>query len=137
MALIESGAGSRTLVARLRELEAREDELNAHLIQVPVDLPDIHPNIAELYARKVARLAEALNRPEERDEAAGAIRGLIEQITLTSGLKRGQLDVTLYGELGTLLEWTAKKQNTPGPGGSRVSVSVVAGAGFEPATFRL
>ncbi|QCN97498.1 hypothetical protein D3093_19980 (plasmid) [Azospirillum argentinense] len=69
-----------------------------------MDLPDVHPNIAELYARKVARLAEALNRPEERDEAAGTIRGLIEHITLTPGLKRGQLDVTLCGELGTLLE---------------------------------
>ncbi|WP_085558422.1 recombinase family protein [Azospirillum agricola] len=137
MALIESGAGSRTLVTRLRELEAREDELNARLAQVPVDLPDVHPNVAELYARKVARLSEALNRPEERDEAAGAIRGLIERITLTPGPKRGQLDVTLCGELGAILEWTAQKQNTPGPGGSGVSVSVVAGAGFEPAAFRL
>ncbi|WP_162801075.1 hypothetical protein [Azospirillum brasilense] len=52
----------------------------------------------------MARLAEALNRPEECDEAADAIRGLIEKIMLTPGPKRGQLEVILYGELGTLLE---------------------------------
>ncbi|WP_162801076.1 hypothetical protein [Azospirillum brasilense] len=46
LALIESGAGSRTLVARLRELEAREHELHARLAQFPMDLPDVHPNIA-------------------------------------------------------------------------------------------
>jgi len=134
---VEDGGGSRAVMARLRELEAREDELNSRLAQVPTDLPDIHPNIAEIYARKVARLAEALGHPDARDEAADAIRGLIEKITLSPGAKRGQLEATLYGDLGTILAWTARNANTPGLVGSGVSVSVVAGAGFEPATFRL
>jgi len=34
----------------------------------------------------------------------------------------------LHGDLGTILEWVAQKQNTPGRDGSGVSVSVVAGA---------
>ena len=126
--LIEDGAGSRTLVARLRELETQEDELNARLAQAPVDLPDIHPNIAEIYARKVARLADALSHPADRDEAADAIRGLIEKITLLPGAKRGQIDATLHGDLGTILDWTAQKANTPDDSASGVSVSVVAGA---------
>ena len=134
---VEDGGGSRAVMARLRELEAREDELNGRLAQVPVDLPDIHPNIAEIYARKVARLAEALRHPAERDEASDAIRGLIEKITLSPGAKRGQLEATLYGDLGTILAWTARNANTPGLVGSGVSVSVVAGAGFEPVTFGL
>ena len=79
----------------------------------------------------------ALNRSEERDEAADAIRGLIEKITLTPGPKRGQIDATLCGDLATILDWTAQKQNTPGAFASGVSVSLVAGAGFEPAAFRL
>lgn len=115
---VEDGGGSRAVMARLRELEAREDELNVRLAQVPVDLPDIHPNIAEIYARKVARLAEALRHPAERDEAADAIRGLIEKITLSPGAKRGQLEATLYGDLGTILAWTARNANTPGLVGS-------------------
>jgi site-specific DNA recombinase len=133
-------------VARLRDLEAREDDLNARLSTAPVELPALHPNIADIYARKVARLAEALNQPDERLEA---IRGLIEKIVLTPGAKRGELTATLHGELGIILEWTgqkglglarkgiAQKRNTPGAGLSRVSASVVAGAGFEPTTFRL
>lgn len=76
------------------------------------------------------RLAEALRRPEERDEAAEAIRDVIERITLTPGPRRGQIDATLHGELGTILEWTARsgrKNKTDTPAGG-VSVSVVAGA---------
>ena len=135
--LIEDGAGSRALLTRLQQLEAREDELTARLAEIPPALPDLHPNIAGIYAAKVARLAEALEHPDERDEAAEAIRGLIEKITLTPGPKRGQIDAVLYGDLGRILDWTARNTNTPGAELSGVSVSVVAGAGFEPTTFRL
>ena len=62
------------------ELEAHQDELNERLAAAPADLPDI-------YRRKVARLPEALDHPEDRDAAASAIRGLIERIMLTPGAK--------------------------------------------------
>ncbi len=137
VATIEDGSGSRALAARLGELESKEDELNARLTQVPVDIPDLHPNLAGIYRRKVERLAEALRRPDERDEAAEAIRALIERITLTPGAKRGEIAATLHGDLGTILEWAAQTQKTPGACATGVSVSVVAGAGFEPAAFRL
>ncbi|MGE0008733.1 MAG: hypothetical protein AB7S92_24525 [Parvibaculaceae bacterium] len=68
---------------RPRELEARQDELTERLSRVPVDIPDIHPNVAGIYRQKAERLAEALQRPQERDEAADAIRALIDRITLT------------------------------------------------------
>ena len=85
------------------------------------------------------RLAEALNDPRDRDEAASAIRVLIDRIGLTPGVKWGHMDATLHGDLGTILEWTAagsgrNRTDTPRRG---MSVSVVARAGFEPATFRL
>jgi hypothetical protein len=76
VATIEEGSGSRALVTRLQKLEAKEDELKARLAQTPVDVPDIHPNVGGIYRRKVERLAEALRCPEERDEAADAIRAL-------------------------------------------------------------
>jgi site-specific DNA recombinase len=129
LALIEEGSGSRAMVARMRELEAREDELKARLDTAGVDLPDLHPNAAGIYCRKVERLAEALQKPQERDEAAEAIRALIERITLTPGAKRGEMAATLQGELGTILEWTARgaqKHNSDTPMFG-VSESVVAG----------
>jgi site-specific DNA recombinase len=133
--LIEDGGGSRALATRLRELEAREDELKARLSHVPADIPDVHPNVAGIYRRKVERLAEALRHPQERDEAAEAIRALIDRITLMPDPGRGEIAATLHGDLGTILEWTARsgqknKTDTPGAG---VSVSVVAGD-MQPAT---
>ena len=104
--------------------------------------PDIHPNIAEIYRKKVERLAEALGQPAERDEAADAVRGLIERVTLFPGAKRGEMSATLHGEFGTILEWISghertENNNTPVAFATGVSVSVVAGTGFEPVTFRL
>ena len=57
---------------------------------------------------------------------------------LTPGERRSELQITLRGDLGTILEWTGNgdekgKTDTPSSG---MSVSVVAGVGFEPTTFR-
>jgi hypothetical protein len=130
----ESGMTTRGLqttltpfMGRLRELESKQDGLTERLSLAPVDIPDIHPNVACIYRRKVERLATALQHPRERDAAAEAIRGLIERITLTPGPKRGEIAATLHGEFGTILDWVAQKQNTPGAFASGVSVSVVAG----------
>ena len=136
---IEDGGYSRPIMARLRELEAKQGELSERLSHTGADIPDVHPNITGIYRRKVERFADALRHPQERDEAAEAIRALIERIALTPGPKRGEIAATLHGDLGTILEWTArtsvnKKTDTPGTG---MSVSVVAGIGFEPMTFRL
>jgi len=139
VAVIEDGGYTRGMMDRMRELEARQDELNERLAAIPADLPDIHPNIADIYRRKIERLAEALNHPEDRDAAASAIRGLIERIVLTPSEKWAEMDAVLHGDLGAILEWAGNgRENTktdiPVP---EMSVSVVAGAGFEPATFRL
>ena len=133
---IEEGGYVRGMSDRLRELEARQDEINERLSAAPVDIPDIHPNIAGVYRRKVERLAEALADPRDRDEAAEAIRGLIERIVLTPGAKRGELHAALHGDLGTIIEWAGSggakgATDTPRSG---MSVSVVAGEGFEPPT---
>ena len=102
--VIEDGGYARGMMDRMRELEARQDEIEERLAAAPVDIPDIHPHIAMVYRRKVERLAEALADPRDRDEAADAIRGLIERIVLNPGEKRGQMDAALHGDLGTILE---------------------------------
>jgi site-specific DNA recombinase len=87
-----------------------------------------------LYRKKVERLTEALNNPEDRNEAADAIRALIEKITLRPGPNRGEIDATLHGELGTILGWIeaqaiekTRKRETPAAFAAGASVSVVAG----------
>ncbi|MBZ9650389.1 hypothetical protein K9B33_22975, partial [Sphingobium sp. 3R8] len=137
--------------------EAQEDAIRARLAAAPADVPDIHPNISEIYRRKVERLTHALSQPEERQEAADALRALIERIELTPGAKRGEVNAMLYGEFGRILEWIEQRrlaENAQSPGAfasglcemsvsvvaggrsnrdrqnSRMSVSMVAGAGF-------
>ena len=102
VAAIEDGGYTRMLSDRLRELEAQQDQIADRLAQAPIDIPDIHPNVADIYRRKVARLADALNHPEDSHEATAALRGLIERIVLTPGRKRGELHATLHDELGTI-----------------------------------
>ena len=88
---------------RLKALEAEVEEIEQRLAEAPRDVPDIHPNVAELYPRNVEALAEALDRPEDRDAASKALRGLIDRIVLTPGDRRGEL----FGDLETVLAFAA------------------------------
>jgi site-specific DNA recombinase len=131
---IKDGMYQPSMKGAMDGLEARKAELTALLTEVPDDVPDLLPSASQVYARKVVRLTAALNRPEDRAEAAEAIRSLIDKIVLRPGPNRGEIDATLHGELGTILNWierqairkTAKK-NTPAACAAGVSVSVVAG----------
>ena len=141
---IKAGMFHESMKGEMTALENRKAELAALLAHAPEDKPDLLPTASTIYAQKVAKLTLALNCPTERQEAAEALRMLIEKIVLTPGQKRGEIDATLYGELGQVLAWTerqtlgkASKTNIPAGVRAGVSVSVVAGAGFEPATFRL
>jgi site-specific DNA recombinase len=141
---ILAGAPPLTLKERMEKLEARKIELTGLLSDIPEEVPDLLPSASAVYAKKVAVLTQALNRPDERQQAAEALRILIDRIVLTPGPERGEIFATLHGELRTILEWTerqaigkAAKNKTPGGVRAGVSESVVAGAGFEPAAFRL
>ena len=123
--VIEQGGYHRALSARLTELEGKQDELNARLSEAPVDLPDIHPNIGDLYRRRIERLTEALNHPDDAREAAEALRQVIDRIVISPGEKRGDLQITLHGDLDTIVEWVARTAKS----GYK--------AKFETASFRL
>ena len=141
---IKAGMFHDSMKAEMDTLEARKTELNTLLADAPEDTPDILPSASAIYAKKVSDLTKALNRKEERQEAAETLRGLIEKISLTPGPERGEIYATLHGELGTILNWTerqalgkAVKTTKPAATATGLSLSVVAGIGFEPTTFRL
>ena len=111
----------------------------------PQPVPRLHPRLAQVYREQIAGLEAALCEaalcdPALRRQAGDALRSQIERIVLTPGAKRGEVDVELYGELGAILalgEAGIKNRTPGGSGAAGVRFSVVAGAGFEPATFRL
>jgi site-specific DNA recombinase len=67
---IAEGLRGPGLQAKLDELEQRKVTLEAKLAAMPPPAPRLHPNLAELYRRKVADLQSALADPESRSEAA-------------------------------------------------------------------
>jgi site-specific DNA recombinase len=134
---IADGVPARTLKEQLLALEARQDELRELLAKPPEpDLPFIHPQLPELYRRKVATLHEALSDEANRAEAMEMVRSLIDAIVLVPD--EGSLRVEVRGELAAILS-LAMGSKKPGLGdrAKAEQIKVVAGVGFEPTTFRL
>jgi site-specific DNA recombinase len=80
---------------------------------------------------------EALAVEGSRDQAFELIRSLVDKVVLTP--VEGQLRINLYGELAGILT-LCREGGTPRRGDAEAlaeQIKVVAGAGFEPATFRL
>ena len=92
-------------------------------------LPALHPNMAAMFHGKVMTLAAALEHDEHRDAARQALRGFLEKIIIPAD--DGLLQVV--GNFGEML--TAAQVGIDPV--TRRSVMLVAGAGFEPATFGL
>jgi site-specific DNA recombinase len=99
---------------------------------MPPPAPRLHPNLAELYRRKVADLQSALADPESRSEALEILRGLVERVVLHP-VEKG-FEIELIGEIAAMVDLGAQNK-TAGPEGSAVpdayrrSVKVVAGEG--------
>ena len=139
LSFITEGDGDPGAVrGTLRDLEARKRTLEQEL--AAEDEPpavDIHPNVAELYRRKVTELQSLLADEATRAEAMDAIRSLVERIEVHAGAKRGQAEVTLVGALASILAYASAQTKTAASGGGGGRVLLVAGVGFEPTTFRL
>ncbi len=127
--------------SKLQELEAEKARLEAELTQIAADLPapvlEIHPNLPELYRRRVAKLAALLESEDTRPVAMEAIRGLIDRIEVAPPeTARGPCRVTLVGALAAVLAFVTDASATQncralaGRGGSDIGTCLlVAGAG--------
>ena len=137
MDAIEQGIITPTTKDRLLALEARQDEVRMLMAKANVEpeAPALHPNLAEMYKRKIADLEAALNDPSTKTEAAQLLRGLVDAIVIHPGQKRGDVSIELYGELAALMQIDNIKRKTRTSDDVRVSLD--AGARFELTTFRL
>ena len=129
-------------------LEAQQTELRSRLDRAAQPPPLLHPNMADLYREKVTQLARALEHEESRPGAAEALRGLIDAIVLTP--RETELKIELQGNLAAMLKaaqaqttgaslaplgrWESERSSDDD---DLVQIMLVAGAGFEPATFGL
>jgi len=129
---IADGLRTAGLKTKLEDMEARLVEIGAKLL-VPAPSPvRLHPQLSEIYRRKVEELSETLVDPDIRPIALETIRGLIDAVTVHE-LEDG-VRIDLDGAI-TALVGLAQPEAEAFLGGG--SVKVVAGVGFEPTTFRL
>ena len=97
--------------------------------------------MAELYRQKIATLHESLQNEVSRTQTVEAIRSLITRIRLIP--ENGELAIFLEGDLAAMLGFASNRKNVmrhPDAGVLKkflVQGTLVAGAGFEPAAFRL
>lgn len=105
MAAIEDGMYQPSMKARMDELERQKAEIAERLAQAPADIPDVHPNVANIYRKNVVRFSEALDDAAGGREAAQALRSLIGEVVLTPGAKHGEVYAELRGELMGILDF--------------------------------
>ena len=86
---LADGEPAARLTDKLKELERRRLELESELKTTAAPAPRLHPNIAEVYRRKVEELHSAL-RAEDAGPARELIRGLVEAIVLDAGERASQ-----------------------------------------------
>jgi site-specific DNA recombinase len=121
----------------LQRLESRKREIEADLKAQPGRGEiTIHPNLPELYRRKVAALQEMLQDEMARPAVVEIVRSLIDRIEIHPGQRRGQCEILLVGALAQILAF-AQQKSTAASSGNGGTYLMVAGRGFEPLTFRL
>lgn len=133
---IEVGKASRSVGARVEELEAEEEVLEREIARADredADVVPLHPGLAEKWRRQVEDLEAALadpgaaDRPTESALAATRelIRGMTAKIVMVPGEKRGQAELVVHGRLAALMEMARLTEET---GHSVSTAVVVAGA---------
>jgi hypothetical protein len=117
---------ARTVKEKLPALAARQEQFEADLAAAPeARQPLLHPNLAEVYRRKVAVLAEALAEDAMQDEAFELIRALIDNIVLVP--EGEELGIEIHGELAGILDAVPAKQNARPEPASLAQIKVLRG----------
>ncbi|WP_254439287.1 zinc ribbon domain-containing protein [Ruegeria arenilitoris] len=136
---ISDGMFHASMKDKLTALEVRKSELQDTINSASDEPPVLlHPGLSDVYRKQVANLTTALRDPSSQAEATCIIRGLLSEIRLIPD--DGTYTIELVGELAGLLALGApqNEQSRPEAACSGLcSPTLVAGAGFEPATFRL
>ncbi len=134
-----AGTPAAKVKDRMWELEHRKEELE-RLISTTDEAPTyIHPEMGKRYREQVTDLVAILNEDDKRVEAASIIRSLVDKIVLTPDTEADKgLTIDLHGALAGILSLCAESKKAASMTADDLEqVVLVAGAGFEPATFRL
>ncbi|WEQ55027.1 recombinase family protein [Komagataeibacter nataicola] len=138
---ILDGVPGVKLKDKIGRLEARKEELVALLADAPQPPPLLHPNMATIYRERIEALYENLQNEATNMEAVERLRALVSCIKLVP--QDEELAIFLEGDLAAILNFSSNRKSAAAHPDHSVlesfigQDSLVAGAGFEPAAFRL
>jgi hypothetical protein len=95
--------------AKLDELEQSKAKLQSQIDGAPTPSTRLHPNLAELYRKKVASLQDALVDPATKTEALEILRGLIDRVSVTAG--ENGFTIELVGEIANMVRLSASAES--------------------------
>ena len=132
---IADGLRTPGLKTKIEDMEVEVVAMKSEINVAPPPAPILHPNLAELYRRKIENLHEALNTLDSRIDAAEILRTIVERIDVTP-IGRGGFEINLVGDIVNMIDLaqspeqtkTAASVETAVPDAYRSSVKVVAGA---------
>ena len=149
---IKDGVPASMVKDELERVAKRQDELATLMESQDVEpRPLIHPTMSRRYRSEISALTSALTNGGVA-EAREQVRGLIEKIVLTPKDREDELSIDLHGDLAGILriatedkamrdkvkiEKRLEAMAVNDNDNFEPSVQLVAGAGFEPATFGL
>ncbi|KAB2715193.1 recombinase family protein [Brucella intermedia] len=159
--LILKGGAAERINAKMVALEQCKKAIVATLETAEQPPALLHPNMAKIYHEQIEALHDQLHNEATRAKAAERLRSLVSRIELVPN--NDELVVVLRGDLAAILTFASGKKNPAfleekalleellgraeegknakkpfhGKGLSQSQGSLVAGAGFEPAAFRL
>ncbi len=132
---VANGADARAFNEKIKELEAARVRLEAAIGVASASQPLLHPNLSKIYRDKLEHLTEAFRDPEQGREVFEIIRSLISEVRLIPA--GGVLAIELAGDLAGILALSAAGTEGGSATSKALQIKMVAGAGFEPTTFRL
>jgi site-specific DNA recombinase len=114
------------------DLERQRDVLQRRLEETKEPTPPLRLDVAEVYRASVRDLLVELQDESLRNHAVEIIRSLVDSVLLTPN--DDGIEICIRGKLAGILSLAS-----PTGGGPflEYKIMVVAGAGFEPTTFRL
>jgi site-specific DNA recombinase len=140
---IADGLRAPDLQRKLEELVNRRTVLERPLGSAPSPAPQMHPALAETYRHRVMGLQTALRGPDGT-QALEAAPDLIERVALHPSADGSGREIELAGAIAAMVELAmdgtprgASRRSRSDSALFNRSVRLVAGAGFEPAAFRL
>jgi site-specific DNA recombinase len=157
---IKDGVPGVLLKDEAVELDRRKTELTA-ILSTSEEAPVlIHPKMGQRYNEQIRNLVASLHDTAHREKSALILRKLIDKIVLAPNEDRSALTLDLIGDLAGILLMSNKKaagmlfnpngeldpaqlveieraRELAGSPSDYGKVSLVAGVGFEPTTFRL